>query len=108
MTTKDQEPVAWECVNRVDKTVYLTRQPITSEFADTLWKCTPLYAHPTDLVAENGTWTWGKNEKDGEFFIESSDFTHDVRLYLNGDFADEQQKIMYLTEIAKRLNLNGV
>lgn len=47
------EPVAWECVNRVDKTIYLTRAPITSEWDDTLWQNTPLYTHPSTAAIED-------------------------------------------------------
>lgn len=34
----------------------------------------------------------------------SSDFTHDVVLYVNGDFADDESKLEYAQLIAERLN----
>jgi hypothetical protein len=57
----------------------------------------------TKPVAENGQWTIGKDD-DGRYFVESSDFTHDVRLYLNGDFESGEQRYHYCGEIIRRLN----
>lgn len=37
-------------------------------------------------------------------YIGSDDFTHDVRLYVNGDFTDLQQRLAYAREVAQRLN----
>lgn len=52
---------------------------------------------------DNGVWTVGE-QKDGKVFVESSDFTHDVRLYVDGDFADTEQQIEYAQFIANKLN----
>lgn len=53
-------------------------------------------------VAEKGPWR--AVEENGKAFIESDDFTHDVRLYVDGDFANAEQKLAYAAEIARRLN----
>ena len=74
-----------------------------------LEKCTTAYAgfdphenHEWD----RGDWTVGQTES--QEFIESSDFNHDVRLYLNGDFEDDTQRLNYLQHIADRLNTHPV
>lgn len=57
---------------------------------------------PVQPIQERGPWT---ARQDGvKTFIESDDFTHDVRLYVDGDFASQEQKLAYATEIARRLN----
>ncbi len=59
-----------------------------------------------DGIRERGPWV-ARQERDGErfdTFVESEDFTHDVRLYVNGDFADDEQAMAYAREIARRLN----
>ena len=74
-----------------------------------LEKCTTAYAgfdphenHEWD----RGDWTVGQTES--QEFIESSDFNHDVRLYLNGDFEDDTQRLNYLQHIADRLNTHPI
>lgn len=37
-------------------------------------------------------------------FIESNDFKHDVRLYVDGDFLDYDQQYEYAKKLAERLN----
>ena len=37
-------------------------------------------------------------------FLESDDFTHDVRLYVDGDFASAEDKLAYAQDIARQLN----
>ena len=57
-------------------------------------------------IEERGPWT-ARQQSDDHIkgvFVESDDFTHDVRLYVNGDFASGEQKLAYAKEIAKRLN----
>jgi hypothetical protein len=39
-----------------------------------------------------------------EIFIESEDFKHDVRLYINGDFRSDKECIEYAQRIANKLN----
>lgn len=53
---------------------------------------------------DRGFWVDGLSEGDGKVYVESDDFTHDVRLYVDGDFADDDEKIRYAKWIAKRLN----
>lgn len=58
--------------------------------------------NPVNWVYDNGKWT---AKIDKKVFVESDDFTHDVRLYVDGDFEDDLQKLAYAKEIAKRLNV---
>lgn len=59
--------------------------------------------HPEQAqIKETGPWTTGSDN--GRCFVESGDFTHDVRLYIDGDFSDFGQKCAYAAAIAKRLN----
>ena len=53
---------------------------------------------------DNGFWTAGFNKFDNRAYVESSDFTHDVRLYVDGDFVDTEQKLEYAQFIADKLN----
>ncbi len=56
-------------------------------------------------VVERGKWRAAFDKGAPEkVFVESDDFTHDVRLYVNGDFADEWQKLQYAQQIARMLN----
>lgn len=52
-----------------------------------------------------GPWYSGKTS-DGRVFVQSEDFTHDVRLYIDGDFAGIEDKLLYAEDIKKRLNTN--
>lgn len=58
----------------------------------------------TNWTYDNGKWSVGHDEEERKTFIESSDFTHDVRLYVDGDFESNEQKWNYSTEICQRLN----
>lgn len=40
----------------------------------------------------------------GSYFIQDNDFRHDARLYLNGDFADAEQKRQFAEQAAFALN----
>ena len=79
-------------------------------YAEQKWnyELIPLYTHPAKTLRhenhdwDRGTWTVGQTES--QEFIESSDFNHDVRLYLNGDFETDTQRLNYLQHIADRLN----
>lgn len=54
------------------------------------------------MVKEKGTWfCYFGGDRIG---VASHDFTHDVVLWVSGDFKDADQKIEYAEEIAKRLN----
>jgi len=73
----------------------------------------PLYTHPVkeQITKENHVWDrgiWTVGQTESQEFIESSDFNHDVRLYLNGDFEDDTQRLNYLQHIADRLNTHPV
>lgn len=59
------------------------------------------------LVSEDGFWEAGfalTGPNAGCAYVESSDFTHDARLYVNGDFENAERKLAYAQEIARRLN----
>ena len=58
----------------------------------------PLYARP--VLDDKGP--WHVDARDAAIY--SSDFTHDVRLSVNGDFADHDQKRWYAEGLASKLN----
>lgn len=58
---------------------------------------------PND-TCDPGPWTPGVTN-DGRHYVESSFFKHDARLYLDGDFASEDDKMEYVTDLANKLNL---
>ena len=57
-------------------------------------------------IVERGPWKAGADKSSGEYetFVESEDFTHDVRLIVDGDFEGDEEHFAYAEEIAKRLN----
>ena len=48
-------------------------------------------------------WTVGVST-DQKVYLENDDFTHDVRLYVNGDFENKEQEIKYASVLARKLN----
>ena len=48
-------------------------------------------------------WTVGVSI-DQKVYLETDDFTHDVRLYVNGDFENKEQEIKYASVLARKLN----
>ena len=48
-------------------------------------------------------WTVGVST-DQRVYLETDDFTHDVRLYVNGDFENKDQEIKYASVLARKLN----
>ena len=48
-------------------------------------------------------WTVGVT-KDQQVFLETDDFTHDVRLYVNGDFESKDEEIKYASNLARKIN----
>jgi hypothetical protein len=48
-------------------------------------------------------WTVGVST-DQKVYLETDDFTHDVRLYVNGDFENKDQEIKYASVLARKLN----
>lgn len=56
-------------------------------------------------IVERGPWRARITaEVNHRTFIESDDFTHDVRLYVDGDFGSQEERLEYAEEIANRLN----
>lgn len=55
-------------------------------------------------ISECGTWHVGIDDSGRHLYIKSTDFTHDVRLYVDGDFDSRAQHEAYAAEIARRLN----
>lgn len=58
-------------------------------------------------IAEAGPWEASvvlTGTYAGKGCIESGDFTHDVCLYVDGDFECYSQKLAYAQKIARRLN----
>lgn len=55
-------------------------------------------------LVDRGPWKAGVNSIDARVFLGSDDFTHDVRLYIDGDFADQGEKLDYAKSIADQLN----
>lgn len=47
---------------------------------------------------------WVGQERDGRVFIEGPFNPHDVRLYVNGDFANDAECVLYTIGIADALN----
>lgn len=87
---------------------------LAKHFMHTLNDTTPTLEHIANLISlarttlpsperDVGPWSLGKGD-DGRFYIESADFTHDVRFYLDGDFAHDQQRLGYLQYVTGSLN----
>ena len=58
-------------------------------------------------IVENGNWQPIKiddDDADYKIGVASDDFEHDVILWVYGDFESDEQRFLYATEIAKRLN----
>lgn len=51
-----------------------------------------------------GPWSVGNNEQDGRVFVQSDDFKHDVRLYVDGDFSSGDERKGYAEQLASALN----
>lgn len=47
---------------------------------------------------------WKVLQEEETIFIESEDFKHDVRLYVNGDFKSDEKCIIYAQAVADKLN----
>ena len=61
---------------------------------------------PLPPTRERGPWRAGRQEPHPVtgIYLESDDFTHDARLYVYGDFRDDDERFAYAGEIARRLN----
>ena len=60
----------------------------------------------SQTIQDTGPWRASKESADAVkgVFVESNNFDHDVRLYVNGDFADVDQRFAYARGIANSLN----
>lgn len=58
-------------------------------------------------TVDPGPWSTGTTS-DGRQYLESTDFTHDVRLYVDGDFAWHGDKANYAQGLASQLNASAV
>ena len=56
------------------------------------------------LDLDKGPWSAGVTEDMKRVFIQSDDFNHDVRLYVDGDFGGFERKLQYAYELAKFMN----
>ena len=67
---------------------------------------TKLYTHaaPQAVPADKGPWQAGVNRQDHRVYIQSDDFKHDVRLYVDGDFPTKDAAYLYACGIARQLN----
>jgi hypothetical protein len=65
-------------------------------------------ADASDQARDAGPWRYGTHPDNPLFalryYLESDDSTHDVRLYINGDFADDAQRKQYGEALAASLN----
>lgn len=57
----------------------------------------------SDSVVDRGPWKVVQLD-DGRLALGSDDFRHDVWLYVNGDFADKQQRLRYAETLVAQLN----
>ncbi len=55
---------------------------------------------------DKGPWVAEKFKREG-WGVTSDDFTHDVCLYIGGDFEDDEQKRKYAEWLAAKLNSTG-
>lgn len=60
------------------------------------------------LKIDEGPWRAGVNKLDDRHFVESDDFKHDVRLYVDGDFGTDEEKRAYTEGLAQQLNASDV
>lgn len=53
---------------------------------------------------DKGPWCAGVNSVDNRVYVQSDDFRHDARLYIDGDFRTKQETLKYAEALAKFLN----
>jgi hypothetical protein len=58
---------------------------------------------PDAHVEENGPWILQMGRQ-GDFFLQSEDFTHDAIIRIDGDFRNAEQKLSYAKMLLYRLN----
>jgi hypothetical protein len=65
---------------------------------------------PDERLADAGPWTAGRETPSSRgseklrTYLQSEDFTHDVRLYVSGDFACPEDELAYAEGLAARMN----
>lgn len=63
---------------------------------------------PASVPFDKGPWHYRLDPKANQhahrYFVESSDFSHDVRLYIDGHFADDEQRAAYGKALVYLLN----
>lgn len=66
---------------------------------------------PDERLADAGPWVAGRcgprrgdDDADDRVYLQSEDFTHDVRLYVDGDFAGVEDRLAYAEALAARMN----
>lgn len=65
---------------------------------------------PDERLADAGPWTAGqetpssRGTKELRTYLQSEDFTHDVRLYVTGNFAGLDDEFAYAQALAARMN----
>lgn len=65
---------------------------------------------PDVRLSDAGPWTAGRETSPSRgarglrTYLQSEDFTHDVRLYVSGDFATAEDEMAYAVGLAERMN----
>ena len=76
--------------------------------AEARGECGPCSLAGGELVFDKGPWAYRTDPKAathvGRYFVESDDFKHDVRLYINGDFGNDDDRRRYGEALATTLN----
>ena len=84
--------------------------PLTPEIAQHIWQAAlsqqqaRAASQPAQEPVDAGPWSAGGSDDGTKAWVDSHDFTHDVRLHISGDFADDKQRFAYAEELARRLN----
>lgn len=63
----------------------------------------PNFAHKKERFPNHKQWTTGITN-DGRVYIQDDNFEYDARLYINGDFYDQELQMRYAEAIAEVLN----
>ena len=66
----------------------------------------PNYHSKKQRFPDHKQWTTGITN-DGRVYIQDDNFEYDARLYINGDFYDQELQMKYAEAIAEVLN-NGI
>jgi hypothetical protein len=63
----------------------------------------PNFDSKKERFPDHKQWTAGIT-KDGRVYIQDDNFEYDARLYINGDFYDQELELKYANAIAEVLN----